>query len=45
MVVVFLQVVPRVKCWTLRWAVDRLVIVIVIQILKKEVCIVMAACC
>jgi hypothetical protein len=37
MVLLFLPLVPRVKCWTLRWAVVKLVIVIVVQILKKEV--------
>jgi len=42
---VFLPVVLRVKCWMLRQALVKLVIVTVIQILKKEVCIVMAACC
>jgi hypothetical protein len=44
MILVFLQVVPRVKCWMLRRAVVKLVIVIVIEILKNEVCIVMGVC-
>ena len=42
---VFLPVVLLVKCWMFRQAVVKLVIVKVIQILKKEVCIIMAACC
>ena len=41
----FLLVVLKVKCWMLGRAVVKLVILIVIQVLEKEVCIFMGACC